>query len=180
MASKEEIIELLPEVMRTSPEYKAIAIVAGKQFDKLLYAIDDLLNQMFIDKATWGLTLWEKDYGIVTDLSKSFEERRSNLKAKKRGVGKVDIALIKNIAEAYYGGEVEVTSVPRELLGIVKFISSMGVPSNLDDVKKALNEIFPAHMELLFEFTYLLVREIHEVKTLNEMEQIPLSQFAGA
>jgi hypothetical protein len=179
MPSRDEIIGLLPEFLRESPEYRAIAVAAGKQFDKLEANIDDVLNQFFIDSATWGLSLWEKDYGIPTNINKPIEEKRSNLKAKKRGVGTVDKELIKSTAEAYYGGEVEVIGRPRELEGVIKFISNYGVPSNLDDVKKALFEIIPAHMDLTFEFTYLLIRDIHNVKTLSEMNQIPLSKFAG-
>ncbi|BDG48765.1 YmfQ family protein [Parageobacillus sp. KH3-4] len=179
MSSKDEIIELLPDLFRNSPEYQAIAHAKGKQFDKLEAAIDDVLNQAFIDLATWGLALWEKDYGIPTNPSKSIEERRSNLKAKKRGIGTVKEDVIKNTAEAYYGGEVEVIQKPRDLELIVKFISSYGVPSNLDDVRKALEEIIPCHLELLFEFTYLLIKDIHNVKTIAEMEQIPLNKFAG-
>ncbi|MGE6260861.1 putative phage tail protein [Heyndrickxia sporothermodurans] len=179
MSSKDEIIELYPDFIRNSPEYLEIARVAGKQFDLLIAAIDDLLNQFFIETATWGLEYWEKDYGIPTDLKKPIEERRSNVIAKKRGIGTVTKQLIKSTAEAYYGGEVEVTGVPRELEGRVKFISNYGVPSNLNDVKKALLDIFPSHMELIFEFTYLLISQIHNVKTLKEMEQISLSKFAG-
>ncbi|MGE8207690.1 putative phage tail protein [Heyndrickxia sp. NPDC080065] len=179
MSSKDEIVELYPALIRESPEYLEIARVAGKQFDLLEAAIDDVLNQFFIETATWGLAFWEKDYGILTDFKKPIEERRSNLIAKKRGIGIVNKQLIRSTAEAYYGGEVEVTGIPRELEGRVKFISNYGVPSNLDDVKKALYDIFPSHMELIFEFTYLLINEIHNVKTLKEIEQITLSKFAG-
>ncbi|EID42848.1 YmfQ family protein [Parageobacillus thermoglucosidasius] len=179
MSSKDEIIELYPEMFRNSPQYQAIAQAEGKQFDKLEAAIEDVLNQTFIDTSTWGLALWEKDFGIPTNTSKPIEERRSNLKAKKRGIGTVKEDVIKNTAEAYYGGEVEVIPKPRDLELVVKFISSYGIPRNLDDVRKALEEIIPAHLELLFEFTYLLIKDIHNVKTLNEMEQIPLNKFAG-
>ena len=37
----------------------------------------------------------------------------------------------------------------------------------------------PAHLPMDYFFRYLLIREIHQVKTLTEMQQLTLKQFAG-
>ncbi|MNP69599.1 hypothetical protein D3C76_1657190 [compost metagenome] len=55
----------------------------------------------------------------------------------------------------------------------------MGIPPNLDDLKAAIEEIKPAHMAVEFEFNYMLIRAIDGVLTLNELEALPLSKFAG-
>ncbi|MGF9711614.1 YmfQ family protein [Paenibacillus naphthalenovorans] len=117
--------------------------------------IYDVLNQFFIDTATWGLAYWERVCGIPTDLAKPIEQRRSVIRSRLRGIGTVTVALIKNVAEAYDNGEVEVTeNVAAYTIGI-KFIANRGVPENLEDTRAALREIIPAHLAIEFSFTYL-------------------------
>lgn len=139
-------------------------------------AIKDIQLQLDIDTASWGLTLWEKELQIKTDLNKPLDERRSVIKSRLRGSGKVDHITIKLVADAYTNGDV-VVSFNGHIL--VRFTSGYGVPPNLDDLKSILEEIKPAHLAIDYEFRYLLIREIHEVVTLNEMENIPLNKFAG-
>ncbi|MDM0400557.1 DUF2313 domain-containing protein, partial [Clostridioides difficile] len=46
---------------------------------------DDLLEQFFIDTATWGLDDWENLLSIKVNYKLDFDTRRSNIKAKMRG-----------------------------------------------------------------------------------------------
>ena len=65
------------------------------QVGLLNYQIEDLINQAFIDTATWGIDLWEEEYGLDTNKLLSYEERREIVKAKKRGRGTTTIEMIK-------------------------------------------------------------------------------------
>ncbi|WP_313429702.1 YmfQ family protein [Siminovitchia terrae] len=179
MLSSAEMLELIPYELRKSPQYKAIFEAEGKQFDRIEFNISDILDQTFIDTATWGLEIQEKELGIKTELGKPIEERRSVVKSKKRGMGTVTVDLVKSVTEAYYGGEVEVYEIPGAYLINIKFVSSLGVPSNLTDVENSLREIIPAHLGIEFKFSYFLIREIHNIKTLAEMETFTLDKFAG-
>lgn len=76
----------------------------------------DILAQMYVDTATWGLARWERIFGIVTDVTKPIDQRRSVIKSKLRGVGTVTTAMVKSVAEAYANGEVEVTESGTNLL----------------------------------------------------------------
>lgn len=71
--------------------------------------IYDVLAQMFVDTSTWGLARWERIFGIVTDESKPLDQRRSVIKSKMRGTGTVTKALIKEVAESFRNGDVEIT-----------------------------------------------------------------------
>ncbi|MEK4030784.1 putative phage tail protein [Pseudobacillus sp. FSL P4-0506] len=123
------------------------------------------------------LIKWEVMYGIPINMNKPLEERRSVVLAKHRGVGTVTIELIKRTAESWYNGQVDVKPVDGGIS--VKFNSNLGVPENVADVQKALREIIPAHLEVYLLYSYLLIKDIHEKKTLAQIEDIPLSQFAG-
>ncbi|MDU4479778.1 putative phage tail protein, partial [Clostridium sp.] len=71
------------------------------QLDKSEVDIHDLLNQFSVNTCTWGIVLWEKFIGILSDSSKSLEERKARVLAKIRGQGTTTIEAIKNICNVY-------------------------------------------------------------------------------
>lgn len=120
-------------------------------FDKKLNSI---LDQFFISTADFTLERWEKELGIKVDNSYNVEFRRSVILSKIRGQGTVTIDLIKNVSESFANGEVNVIENNTAYSFTVKFIGSKGVPPNLDDLKKAIEDIKPAHLAVVYEFTY--------------------------
>ncbi|MMZ67964.1 hypothetical protein D1872_306060 [compost metagenome] len=58
-------------------------------------------------------------------------------------------------------------------------MDTVGIPPNLDDLKEVIEEIKPAHMKVEYEFSYLLIRDIDGVMTLDQLDQVPLLKFAG-
>lgn len=162
--------------MRKSNLYKEIFKADGQQVDFFNEAIEDIQKQLLIDTATWGLIVYEKELKIKTDLNKPLDDRRAVIKSKLRGSGKVDHIQIKLVADAYTNGDV-VVSFNGHI--IVKFTSLYGIPPNLDDVKNALEDVKPAHLAIYYEFRYLLIKDIHNVMTIAQMDQTLLDRFAG-
>jgi uncharacterized protein YmfQ (DUF2313 family) len=140
--------------------------------------IADVLNQFFVDTATWGLANWESFLGIKTDPSKPDSDRRSVIKAKIRGTGTVTIDLIKNVALSFTNGNVDVTEQNSQYQFTIKFIDALGVPPNLDDFKAAIEEIKPAHLSVIYSFRYLTIAEV-EAMTIAQLESTTLDHFAG-
>lgn len=126
----------------------------GPQFQALTDDIEDILKQFFIDTATWGLEGWEKEFQIPSDKSKPIEQRRAVVKSKKRGIGKVNVLLIKNIAESYDGGTVEVVNEAGIYRLTLIFIDTIGIPPNIEDLQKAIDEIKPSHYQIKYDFKY--------------------------
>ncbi|GAA0735761.1 YmfQ family protein [Clostridium oceanicum] len=149
-----DLLACLPPFLREIPEFKAWNDVVGYEIALLNWKRQDLLKQCFIDTATWGLYLWEEEYGILADLNKSYEERREIVKAKKRGHGTVTKKLIKNIAEAFSGGECEVIEHTESYCFTIKFIGIKGIPKNLAAFKEMIEIIKPAHLDYDFKYTY--------------------------
>lgn len=139
------------------------------EVDLLNAKVQDLMNQCFVNTATWGLTLWEDNYGIKTDLSKDISFRRSNIIAKMRGQGVTTKNMIKNVAESFSYGEVEVIEVSNEYRFIIKFVGTKGLPPNMDDLQNSIEEIKPAHLGFTFEYIYNTYLDIQafQFKTLN-------------
>ncbi|MFD2671027.1 YmfQ family protein [Marinicrinis sediminis] len=173
--------EMLPPYYRDSRIVMNLIASEGTELEGIYEEIQDVLRQFFMDTATWGLHRWEQLCGIVTDESKSLEQRRAVLKSKLRGIGTVTVELIKNVAEAYLNGEVSVQEKPTDYQIEVTFIGKRGIPTNLDDIKQAIVDIIPAHLQTLFKYTYLPWRELEasqmtwqqlRVKTWQEAEEM--------
>lgn len=174
-----EMFSYLPSYYENSRVMQADMNAKGVELDRLFEALDETLEQFFVRTATWGLDRWESELGIETDPSKPLDQRRAVVESKLRGSGKFSGRLVKSVAEAYYGGKVDVTFQPSKWSFTVRFVDSAGIPPNLNDLIAVIGELKPAHLALKFEFSYLLIRDIHEVLTLNQMEQISLNKFAG-
>ncbi len=148
------LINSLPPYYGTSRIMQSLQESQGYELDDLDYSLDEVLNQLFINTSTWGLATWEHELGIPSDSSKPIDQRRSVVMSKIRGVGTVTVSLVKNVAEAYDGGKVDVTQYPEKHSVTIKFVDTLGIPPNLDDLKQAIYELMPAHLAVNYEFSY--------------------------
>lgn len=174
-----ELFSYLPAYYEFSRVIRADVDAKGAEMDALYAALNETLEQFFVKTATWGLERWEAELGISIDRNKPIEQRRSLVESKLRGAGTFSGRLVKNVAEAYDGGKINVSFQPAEWSFNVKFLDTVGVPPNLDDLKRVIEEIKPAHLQVKYEFNYLIIREIDEVMSLIQIEKTPLSKFAG-
>lgn len=158
--------------------YNALLNAIGRQMDDIEARETDIINQLFIKTATWGLALWEEDYELSSFAGKPYEQRRSRIISKRRGMGKVSVSLLKRVAESYINGTVDVHKEPNSAIFRVKFIDNLGIPPNLEDLKEALYDTIPSHMDVEYEYKYLLIKDIHEVMTIAGMETHTLTDFA--
>lgn len=134
------------------------------ELQELSKNIESVFNQFFVDLADSSLERWEKDLGIEVNNSKCDDARRSIIKSKLRGHGTVTLNLINNVSESFSSGEVEVIEDNSSCSFTIKFVGRRGQPPNFEDLKKAIEEIKPAHLAVDYEFTYTTWSEL---KTLN-------------
>lgn len=120
----------------------------------------DVLKQFFVEYATWGLAKWEAVCGIPADVSKPYDQRRSVIKSKLRGAGTVTLEVIKNVADSFENGEINVEENFSKYEVVITFIGKRGRPPNEPDMRNVLREIIPAHLELVFKYTYLTWEEM--------------------
>lgn len=151
---KVDLTKYVPPFVSQIPEMKASYDVQGTELGSLLYYADDVKNQLHIDTATWGLIYWEERYGIETNLSLSYEQRREIVKAKKNGQGTTSIAMIKRVAENFSGGEVNVIEHDDDYYFTIQFVGVKGIPRNMQAFINMLDDIKPAHLEFDFKYTY--------------------------
>lgn len=73
----------------------------GLELDGVWYTFADIRDQCFIDRATWGLEIWEKEFGLQAEPSDTYEIRRTRIKAKIIGFGSFTEAVSRELVNAY-------------------------------------------------------------------------------
>lgn len=141
-------------------EMAAIYETEGCEIGTAGHMFADLIDQCFVQTATWGLLRFEEVYGIATNFSLSHEQRREIILAKMRGQGTATVEMIRNAAIAFSGGQVEVIEDNAHYRFIVRFVGQYGIPRNMQAFKEMLEEIKPAHLGYVFEYRYVIWDEI--------------------
>jgi len=154
-----------PDLMRYLPQnksfylnseiMKAIQDAYAIEFGYIYFFLEDFLKQFLTPAtATWGLSFWEEQLGLKTDVSKSYEERREIIMSRLRGIGTIGRDVIKRAAEVFSGGEVEIIEYPAEYRFVVKFVGVRGVPKNMASFIEMIEDLKPAHLVYSFEYTF--------------------------
>ncbi|MFD1957333.1 putative phage tail protein [Paenibacillus thailandensis] len=176
---KDTLLTNLPKIARKDLLTINMSESIGNSLDTTQTRINEYPNQLDVDKATWGLEIYEKDLGLSAD-NKTITERRSNIKARLRGSGHASLEQIKSIiADSYPDGEVNVTYNGQIK---VEFVSIRGVPTNMDDLKSIISDIVPAHIRVEYIFRYLLFDELDTYDiTFDELDALGMTfdEFAA-
>lgn len=175
---KEYILGCLPRLYRSDPWVEAIFTASGLTLDQVAEAILGVYNANWFDTmAEEYVAIYEKAMGITPRAGQTLEDRRSTIEARWKSAGKVDVALLRAVADSWKKGEVNVDFVDGKLA--LAFNSVYGVPEDLEGLLAAIDEVKPAHLALVYTLRYLLLRDVHGVMTLAELGRTPLNHFAG-
>ncbi|MFL8674161.1 putative phage tail protein [Clostridioides sp. GD02404] len=144
----------------------------------LLDEKNDLLDQFFIDTATWGLDDWEDLLKIKTNSKLDFDTRRSNIKAKLRGKGTTTIEVIKAISEAYTKTNVDVEVFSNLFSFTLSFITNNCSYNTILELDKKIEEIKPCHLEHKFEMILFNKNDIFAGSTMNTGETVTIYPYS--
>ncbi|BBH19838.1 hypothetical protein Back11_11830 [Paenibacillus baekrokdamisoli] len=153
-AAGQDMLSDLPSYYEPILEIRIIVQSEGAEFDKLQADLAAQLNQRFVGTATWDLVNWEEELGIIPLAGQPIDQRRSVIQSKMRGIGKFTGSLLKRIAEAYNNGEVDLSFDAGKGMFTVTFVSTLGIPPNMDDIKNAIRAVMPSHLIVKFVFRY--------------------------
>jgi hypothetical protein len=142
-----EMLSHCPRYYQASRVFKSIMQASGVELDSLKQGIEEILDQFFVNTATWGLDLWEQELGLSSFVGKPLNQRRSTVLSRLGQPNMATVNFIKRIAEIF-GGTVEVVQTPAAYSFTVKFVQLLNASLNLADVRVVLEEIKPAHIGL--------------------------------
>lgn len=175
--TKEYILAQLNKLHRTDPWVNEIFAASGLTLDAVADLILGLYNSNWFDllNERW-VKYYETKMGITPTVSQTLEDRCSAIQAKWKSGGKIDLALIQAVCDSWQNGEVSAAFTD----GIIQltFNSTYGVPSDLQTLLNAVDDVKPAHLALAYVLKYLLISDV-QAMTLTEMDATPLNHFAG-
>lgn len=113
-------------------------------------ALEDVMDQFFVDTATWGLALWEWQVGLQTDTSLSTDARRAAVRQKLVASGNTTAEMVRGLAESITGYEARVIvnsdySFSLEFLGEKNELADIDV----EEVRSIVEQIKPAHLRFV-------------------------------
>lgn len=167
----------LPQQYRKDPWVQALYRAIGTVIADIEQGEESLSKQLSLDSVTWNLETEERLAGIAPSSQTDLENRRAVLKGKWRSGGKLTIVQIQAVADAWKNGETAVSYQNSRIW--VQFIGAYGVPSDMDALRQALQDVIPAHLPIAYAYRYLLIRDIQEQVTLSKMETFQLNLFTG-
>ena len=174
MSSKQDILNMLPRIYRKDKWLNDLFNAVGLSVDRLEQDCENALNELFGDTATYALPMYEKEL-LLNGEGKTLDDRRAAVIAGWQRGGKVDIYQIQAAANAWRNGETVVDFRNGKI--VVTFVGAFGVPDDMQGLMDAIGIIKPAHLIVEYIFRYLLIKDIHEVKTIAEMNDTKLSMF---
>lgn len=147
-------IKFLPTFMLKDFFYQAILKATEDELIEFMSKVSALRTERIPSQATELLSLWETFLAIPVNEDKPAEYRRSVIVAKLRSSGTLTVQRFKEIALSFENGEVELTEDHDNYQMKVKFVSERGMPPNYDDFTNMVEMVKPAHIEVIYEFTY--------------------------
>lgn len=151
----ERLMQHMPKYYRDILEIEELQNAIDLQLDELDIMSNEVLKQFFIYTATWSLPIWERIFGLtVGDTTSNLKERRENIISKLRSYGTTTKEMIARVAKAFTNGEIEVIEDNPNYSFTIKFTSIVGIPDNLENFKKIVATIKPAHLNFNVEFRY--------------------------
>lgn len=115
-------------------------------------------------------------FGVKSDPTKPLSDRRAVLIAKLRGQGVTTPEFIRNVAASFQYGEVSVDDATKPYVVNIIFESVLGVPPNMEDFIRALEEVKPAHIVFNYTYKYNTWNDLEAFhKTWDEWEALDLT-----
>ncbi len=147
----DKIINFINKIFRNDDITKHIARISQTQIENVEIKITDIQSNIFLDTATWGMSIFENELDIEYIEDKTLEERKAIISAKWRGAGKLTLELIQDTVKAYTHN---VVNVRFNGTIILDFSDKIGKPNNLDSLMKSIEDIKPAHLGVEYIFKY--------------------------
>ena len=145
------IRERIPDRYYRQPQTTAILEALEKQSAISAAQATDLLDQFFIETATWSLQLWESKYGIQLDPSKTLAERRAAVRDKMTAAGNTTAEMIRQLAMTLTGYEARVVVNSSDYSFSLEFLGEANTLADIDmrQVRRMVEQIKPAHLQFM-------------------------------
>ncbi len=141
-------------------------------------ALQKVVDESFVNTAKKTLDRMEEILGLPYQTETEVQYRRERIRAKLLGQGTTTVALVKQVAEQFANGTVDVTEENEQYNVIITFTGTIGIPPALASLKTALREIIPAHLAINYVIIYNTYGDL-EPYTYGYLEKYTYQQCAN-
>lgn len=152
---KVDVLRYLPKFLKSDGSFKATEDALSEEHEKQRLLIIDICKQLFVESATWGLSDWERVYGIKTNKHLTIKQRRQNLLVKIQGTKTITVKQLETIINQVVpvcGAHVLENTKPNE------FKVALDVAAYVEKVRELVDKYKPAHL------TYVIA-ELYQANT---------------
>lgn len=143
--NKVSILKYLPYFLSKDIRYKTTNNTCDIEHENIRLIINDLLNQLFIDTATWGLDLWEQFLGLPIDKNTDYKTRRAKILSRMNNRQNVTLSFVNYLINLFVADKTGYAVEYPE-----KYLLEIMLPDNRVTDFKALEDILdiyiPAHI----------------------------------
>lgn len=145
ISDKIDITRYIPPFLKKDPNFRAVCDSCSWEHENIRKAILDALDQFFVERATWGLEMWERVLGIPTNPLESTEMRRKTIRLKLRQPGNVTDEFMTKLVNQYISdAQGVVLSFPSEYR--IEILYRGGTILDYDNLRKSIRKYLPAHL----------------------------------
>lgn len=146
---QQEMLDSMPTYYQESPETNAIMLGNAQEIERKKVEAEDLLDQLFVQTATWGLDYWDRVLALTPVPRMSIDRRRTRILAKLNGMAPATAAYLESVVNAHLRNKtaklVEVNDKYRFEINI-----QADNPVAFLDIANDLDELKPAHLDYAF------------------------------
>lgn len=157
---RDDMVSILPWWIKASPVLNRLLAVYGGELDSYGIWSDDVVAQMFVRRATWGLEYWEDEMGLPYGGNMTDQARADRIVARLRSFRQSTPFVIRLIANSFENGAVLPIEDFANRKLIIRFQDIRGVPQSIEDLSDALDRVVRASALLVFEYTFLTWGEL--------------------
>lgn len=143
-----KLIDKLPFFYEECPVTETIQEGLSSEANILINKVNNTIDQLYVNSATWGLELWEKFAG-VNETGGTLNDRRLRVISKLTAKRTTTLKVMEELCKSYVD-EVEVEEIAREykiLLNLIdKKESDIPKEYNLNSLNSSIWEVKPAHL----------------------------------
>lgn len=141
-----DLEKYVPNFIKEMRELHQVYVSQGYEIGREQLTLEDLFNQIFVDTATWGLDLWEKNYGLKTNHSLSYETRRGLIKNRLNVLETTTAKRIQTVAQELTGTTIWVEELPEKSHINIFIMTRDAIPNNLNVLRDWIELVKPAHL----------------------------------
>ena len=140
-----DILRYLPEFLTKDKTFKATNDADSREHDTIRVDLQELLDQFFIESATYGLEEWENLVGIETNLRLDVNARRQAVIAKLQNPESVTEQFLSNLVNRYIADKQGIIlSYPSEYR--IELLYHGGQIMDYEKLRNAISTYIPAHI----------------------------------